>query len=356
MRKLWCAGAIACGVLLGAAPAHAEPLPGPGVAEAPMNALGYALEPTNDWRLSSPLASDPLSGQPLVDLEPGGGRKLLQVDPGDDTGLPRTLPAREGQRKIGKPADRRPLLPAADVVSGTRPDPAKGPSGALGGVPVSGVPMPLAGQDFSVADTPVDSFVGTLPLLSSLNPSGSSAIGSSAAGGTRRPAADERPFAAGRMEATAARADDAPLLGGLAGTASTVNDLQRRVVDVQSDLSGLPLGGEPVRRSARLAPPPTTAPSTSTPAGPASAATPPPGTALAGTAPAATAPAATTPAATKPAATKPAGSVAPAGRPAPTVSAAPVPAASNQRNQGFPATEAEDPRLYEEPVDGFVGK
>ena len=144
MRKLWCAGAIACGILLGAAPAHAEPLPNPGVAEAPLNALGYALEPTNGWRLASPLASDPLSGEPLVTAEPGGGRKLVQLEPGAGSDVTNMLP-RQKTRRIEKPADRRPLLPAADVISSTRKDPAQRPSGALGGVPVSGQPSREAG-------------------------------------------------------------------------------------------------------------------------------------------------------------------------------------------------------------------
>ncbi|MEV6297883.1 hypothetical protein AB0M02_00590 [Actinoplanes sp. NPDC051861] len=318
MRKLWCAGAIACGILLGAAPAHAEPLPNPGVAEAPLNALGYALEPTNGWRLGSPLASDPLSGEPLVTAEPGGGRKLVQLEPGNGSDLTNMLPrqktAQQQAKRIEKPADRRPLLPAADVISSTRKDPAQRPTGALGGVPVSGLPMPMAGQDFTLGNTPVDGYVGALPVLGSLSPAGTTALP-----GTRAFSPDERPSAFGRTEATTT---DFPVLGGLDGTTNTVSDLQRRMIDLQTDFSGLPIGGTPLRRGAKPVPP-TTTPTTA---------------------------AGDTPSAAEPA-SEPAGAATTDSPAAET----PAPAPSIARNHGFSATEADDPRLYEEPVDGFVG-
>ena len=106
VRKLWCAGAIACGILLlGAGPARADELPTPSGLDTPVTALGYALAPTNDWRLFGPVASDPLGGGPLVTLK-AGDRQLLKVKPG-------------GQRQdqpTEKPADHRRVLPAADLV------------------------------------------------------------------------------------------------------------------------------------------------------------------------------------------------------------------------------------------------
>lgn len=230
MRKLWCAGAIASGLLLmGAAPAQADELPNPSIIDGPMSALGTALEPTNGWRLSSPVASDPLSGQPLMTLEPGGGRQLLQVQPGADSHLTGAV-AGQPQGRTEKPADRRRLLPAADVVSRTVPNAADQPRGMLGGLPIQGVPMPFAGQDVKLANVPVDGTVDHT-LFSGLNPAGLPA-------GTRTPAADERPVS--RAER---RAIDFPLLDG----DGTVDDLQRRVVDFRSDIAGLPLGGSPVR-------------------------------------------------------------------------------------------------------------
>ncbi|MBG0566786.1 hypothetical protein [Actinoplanes aureus] len=296
MRKLWCAGAIASGILLlGAAPAQADVLPNPSVLDAPVTALGYALAPTNDWRLSSPVASDPLSGEPLMDLKPGN-RQLLQVQPG----------AQQQGQAVEKPADHRRLLPAADVVSRTLPDAGQNRRrGPLGGLPIQGIPMPLAGQDFKFAGLPFDSIVdGT--LFGGLTPAGLPAM---AGTGTREPAADERPVAPTRTEAGS---PEIPLLGGLGG-GNPVGDLQQQLTNLQSDLSGLPVGGRSVRaKPARKA-----------------AATP-----------------------------APTASVAPVDEPAPAVSAAPAsatPAPSPSTPRGF-AAEVDDPRLHEEPVDGFVGK
>ncbi|MEU4421183.1 hypothetical protein AB0F81_11180 [Actinoplanes sp. NPDC024001] len=289
-------------------------LPNPSVADAPLTALGYALEPTNDWRLSSPIASDPLSGEPLVTLEPGPGRKLVQVQPGAQ---------QQQARPIEKPADRK-LLPAADVVSRTLPDNTDKPRGALGGLPVQGVPMPLAGQGLQIANLPVDSVVdGT--LFSGLTPAGLPAAAGTGAG-TRTPAADERPVALTRTEAQSA---DFPLLGGIDGS-STVDQLQQRIANVQSDISGLPIGGRPVRmKPARSA--------TNVPAS-----TPPTASALP-----------TDPAVAPAASEMPTAQPDPAAAATPAASATPVPSSSTSR--GF-AAEVDDPRLHEEPVDGFVGK
>jgi hypothetical protein len=346
VRKLWCAGAIASGfLLLGAAPAQAEPLPTPGVAEAPLNALGYALEPTNGWRVGTPLASDPLSGQPLVDIEPGGGRKLLQVEPGADAARTARRPAPEQSRTARKSADRRPLKPAADVISGTRPGSGE-PTGALGGVPVSGVPMPLAGQDFTVADTPVDGLFGALPLIGGLSPAGMATTP-----GTRAPSGDERPVAR-----TEAASEEFPVLGGPNGATTVVDNIQFQVVDLKSDVAGLPIGGTSVMPAGRSALPDAVAPAAGQPA--ASPSTlPATGSAAPGTTtPSTTTPGASTPSTTTSGTTTPSNSASGSPAPAKSPGAKPATSASPRQSSTLPATEAEDPRLYEEPVDGFVGK
>jgi hypothetical protein len=320
VRKLWCAGAITSGMLLlGGAPAWAdEPAapaaPGPaaasGSSQGPLStALGYALEPTNGWRLGSPLASDPLSGQPLVQLDPGPGRKLAQLPAGDGTPrLEDTKPA--GNRNV-KRSDGR-LVPSADVLR-TLPQAGQSSSGPLGGLPVQGVPMPLSGQNLHVANMPVDGLVSrTLGGFGGLTPAGVS----STPQGTRTAGPDERPIATGqRLERAQS---DFPLLGGLGG-GLPVRALSEDIVDFQSGFSGLPIGGEALRtaRSARMTPD-----DGSTPAADPSTAAP---SASAGV---------TTDAPAQPSA--------PAGF---STGEKPKPA-------GDPTID--DPRLTEEPVDGFV--
>jgi hypothetical protein len=314
VRKLWCAGAVVSGMLLfGATPAWADEPATPGTAQGPLStALGYALEPTNGWRLGSPLASDPLSGQPLVELEPGPGRKLAQLQgTGSAPRLEDTKPAKN--RNVKRSNGR--LVPSADVLR-TLPQAGQPSSGPLGGLPVQGVPMPLAGQNLSVANMPVDGLVSrTLGGFGGLTPAG---VPSTA--GTRTPAPDERPIAAGqRLERGQS---EFPLLGGLGG-GLPVRTLSEDIVDFQSGFSGLPLGGEPVR-TARSAMPddgttPDVTPSTAAPAASAGIA-------------ATSAPA------------QPSAPATPAG-----FSAGEMP-----KSAGDPTID--DPRLTEEPVDGFVDR
>jgi hypothetical protein len=314
VRKLWCAGAIASGMLLlGAAPAWADEPVAPGAAQGPLStALGYALEPTNNWRVGSPLASDPLSGQPLVQLEPGPGRKLMQL-PGAQ-GTPRLEDTKPAKNRNVKRSNGR-LVPSADVLR-TLPQAGQSSSGPLGGLPVQGVPMPLAGQNLSVANMPVDGLVSrTLGGFGGLTPAGVPA----AAPGTRTPALDERPIAAGqRLERGQS---EFPLLGGLGG-GLPVRTLSEDIVDFQSGFSGLPLGGEPVRtaRSAQAMPDdgatPDATPSTAAPAASAGIA----------------------------ATSAPAEPSAPAG----------FSAGEKPKSAGTPTID--DPRLTEEPVDGFVDR
>ncbi|MDI6103861.1 hypothetical protein QLQ12_35130 [Actinoplanes sp. NEAU-A12] len=331
MRKLWCAGAIASGfLLLGAAPALADETVAPGAGSvagsargALSSALGYALEPTNGWKLGSPLASDPLSGQPMVQLEPGPGRHLAQLAPG----TPQTEDAKPAKNRKSKAAGQG-IVPAADVlrtVPGAAPGsggPTDGGSdGPLGGLPVQGVPMPLAGQDLRVANVPVDGLVGrTLSGFGGLTPAGVPSTP-----GTRTPAPDERPIATPRLERDQA---DFPLLGGLGG-ALPVSTLQREITDFQSEFTGMPFGGSPLRtaRSANTVP--------DDGAGPA--ATPAP---VASPAPATAAPSAS--------ATDAGGAPAtPAQSSAPGFSAGENPQPAGEQ-------VIDDPRLHEEPIDGFV--
>ncbi|WP_328462897.1 hypothetical protein OHA21_36490 [Actinoplanes sp. NBC_00393] len=325
MRKLWSAGAIACGLLLlGAAPARADQLPNPSAVDGPLTALGHALEPTNDWRLSSPVASDPLSGEPLVTFQPGD-RQLLAVQPGTGNGLTEAVPGQQQGRRTGKPADRRRLAPAADVISRTVPAPQDEPSGPLGGLPIQGIPMPLAGQDMKLANVPVDQIAGGT-VFGGLTPAGTP---TAAGTDTRTPAADERPTA--RAERQSA---DFPLLGGLDGT-TTVDDLQQQIVDFRSDVAGLPLGGAPVR----VNPADNTRPADD--ARPAD-----------DTRPARDARSARDARPVSPA--RDARPVDPAldARPTQSASATKAPADTDA-----PATaEVDDPRLHEEPVEGFGGQ
>lgn len=333
MRKLWCAGAIASGfLLLGAAPALADETVAPGPASASgaaqgalRDALGYALEPTNGWTLGSPLASDPLSGQPLVQLDPGPGRHLAQLAPGGDT--PETEDAKPARNRKSKAAGRG-LVPAADVlrtVPGAAPGSGSplsdGPGGPLGGLPVHGVPMPLAGQDLHVANVPVDGLVGrTLSGFGGLTPAGVPSTP-----GTRTFAPDERPVATSALERDQV---DFPLLGGLGG-ALPVSTVQREIADFQSEFTGLPFGGTPVRAAA------------------ARSATAMPDD---GTGPA------TTPAVSPAPVTSPAGepSAAPGLPDAAAQSSAPGGFAAGENPGPVGEQVIDDPRLHEEPIDGFV--
>jgi hypothetical protein len=324
VRKLWCAGAIASGMLLlGGAPAWAdEPAapaaPGPaaasGSSQGPLStALGYALEPTNGWRLGSPLASDPLSGQPLVQLDPGSGRKVVQLAGGEST--PRLEDTKPAKNRNVKRSNGR-LVPSADVLR-TLPQAGQSPSGPLGGLPVQGVPMPLSGQNLHVANMPVDGLVGRalggFGGFGGLTPSG---VASAPA--TRTPAPDERPIAAGqRLERAQS---EFPLLGGLGG-GLPVRALSEDIVDFQSGFSGLPLGGEALRtaRSARV--------------------TPDDGS--------------STPAAT-PTTAAPSASAGVAATSAPAEPSAPAGFSTGEKPKPAGDPAIDDPRLTEEPVDGFV--
>ncbi|MBW6432881.1 hypothetical protein KZ829_03885 [Actinoplanes hulinensis] len=234
MRKLWCAGALAGGILLGATPAWADdtlapaadagaaapaigqdPAAGLGAARTSLrNALGYALDPANAWRF----AADPLSGQPLVQVEPGTARNAPALEDHPD-GRGTAKNARSGRR----------LLPAADVIRGTVPAATRRYSGSRS----SSLPIPvtlsgLLSQNF--------------PSIGGLGPAGVSPSTPAAPPPNtrvRRPAPDERPFAP-RLEHDQA---DYSLLGGLAG-ANPVSMLDRDITDLPNDVAGLPLGGE----------------------------------------------------------------------------------------------------------------
>ncbi|GAA0419295.1 hypothetical protein Aca07nite_05030 [Actinoplanes capillaceus] len=230
MRKLWCAGALAGGILLGATPAWADDTLAPaadagaapaigqdsgaglGAARTSLrNALGYALEPTNAWRF----AADPLSGQPLVQVEPGTAHVAPTLEDHPD-----------GRRNAKNARSGRRLLPAADVIRGTVPAATRRYSGS----PSSSLPIPvtlsgLLSQNF--------------PSIGGLGPAGVSPSAPPPNTRVRRPAPDERPFAP-RLEHDHA---DYSLLGGLAG-ANPVSMLDRDITDLPHDVAGLPLGGE----------------------------------------------------------------------------------------------------------------
>ncbi|MBO3740539.1 hypothetical protein [Actinoplanes flavus] len=228
MRKLWCAGALAGGILLGATPAWADdtlapaadagpaapaigqdPADGLGAARTSLrNALGYALDPTNAWRT----AADPLSGSPLLQVKPGPGGNAPTVE--DHTDGRRNT--RSGRR----------LLPAADVIRGTMPAATR----RYGGSPSSTLPVPMSLTGLLSQN---------LPPITGLGPAGVSPAAPPANTRVRRPAPDERPFAP-RLEHD--RSDYA-LLGGLAG-ANPVRMLDRDIADLPGDVAGLPLGGE----------------------------------------------------------------------------------------------------------------
>ncbi|GGN78699.1 hypothetical protein GCM10010112_52720 [Actinoplanes lobatus] len=230
MRKLWCAGALAGGILLGATPAWADdtlapaadagpgaaapatgqdPAAGLGAARTSLrNALGYALEPGNAWRF----AADPLSGQPLLQVEPGTARNAPSLEDHPDG----RRNARSGRR----------LLPAADVIRGTVPAATR----RYGASPSSSLPVPV-----SLAGLLSQNF----PSITGLGPSGVSPAAPPANTRVRRPAPDERPFAP-RLEHDKG---DYALLGGLAG-ANPVRMLDRDITDLPADVAGMPLGGE----------------------------------------------------------------------------------------------------------------
>lgn len=400
MRKLWCAGAIASGfLLLGAAPALAnEPeIPGPASAGSPSaaipsagspfvagspsagagsagpssaagspstgsasaagsapgalsGALGPALDPANDWKLGSPLASDPLSGQPLVQLEPGAGQQLARLTRGRAA---RTEDAKATGNKKSKTSGQ-PLAPAADVlrtVPGTAPGTGSplGDGGQFDGLPVQGFPAPLAGQDVGVANLPVDGLVGrALSGVGGLTPAGVASTS-----GTRTSAPDERPIAGQRLERGQA---EFPLLGGLGG-ALPVKALQSEIADFQSEFSDLPIGGMPVTgRSANTVPDDGTEP-TASPAPSASSAVAAADAADTAVAPAASGPASSAASGSGSASAEPSAS---AGAELPVVSAVPggFTAGEKPKPAGHPKpvgeTIVDDPRLLEEPTEGLV--
>ena len=336
MRKLWCAGAIAGGILLfGAAPAQADEL-GPGVAQGAPSPLRETLAQANNWRVSTPLASDPLSGQPLIDLS-AADRQLLRLQPGDNTvgGL--------GSGDAGRPVEAATragrVLPAADVVRRSVPDRAAGAArAATGPVPFSALPI----------DTLVHH---AAPALAALGPDGLPvARGNQIAGPGRHPVTVRTESAA-----EPARLPVAGTLAGLGG-ALPVNGVQRRL-----NVSGLPLGGSPVlvnperggsarpkadatatsqpaastAPSGATSPPVAASPSASSSASP-SAAVPPADAGVAGTGPSS-------------ASVTPVDPVAPVG---PVTSAA---ADAPKVDAKLAKTRAADPRLFEEPTEGLPG-
>jgi hypothetical protein len=239
MRKYLFAAVAAGGLLLlGAAPAHADERPAPGL-------LGGLLDPAGGILPADGLDVDgPLGERPLVD-----------VDPGDNTpSVVPTLPA-EGSTPaartgLGSVTDRRPAasaLPAADVVDGALAQTSDRPLRTL----------------------PVADLLGEgLPLLGGLLPDGRSpALPGSVAG-------RESGLLGGGV----------PLLGGLGGLLpeEPVRTLPADAGD--PDLSGMPAGGTAV--------PPATSPG-SAPATSAPDTSAPDRSAPATSAPAATAPAAT---------------------------------------------------------------
>ncbi|WP_229067830.1 hypothetical protein [Actinoplanes sp. DH11] len=402
MRKLWCAGALAGGILLfGAAPALADTNPVPDAGREPLSPLGQALEQTGNWRLHTPLASDPLSGEPLVDLGAGEG-PLLAVRPGDNSiGRTDGLGGAAGAAGSARLENQKPAraLPTADVVGGTLPDSGKQTRNggkATGPIPVTGE---ILAREF--ANLPFDHLVQNgLPAVATLGPDGVPV-----AQDTGTPAAPNR-----RERARTG----APVVDGLGtaglGGAVPVGGFRNNLDDLSTDISGLPLGGSPVQpqpaRSVEVPPaaaasPGTPAAGTSTPApassvpGTSDSGSPAPGSPApgavpdaatpSGSAPDAAAPDAAAPGAAAPGGSAPgaAGAPAEAAHPTPDQSAAAPGAHSAAKSSGkhpsdkhrsdkhggahapaakpsasvspdiAPRDKIDDPRLLEEPIEGL---
>ena len=384
MRKLWCAGALAGGILLfGAAPAQADTLPDPGAAQEQPSPLRDALAQTNNWRFATPLASDPLSGAPLIDLS-HDDRQLLRLQPGDDTGLhavlrPASSAGKAGSAKAGSgkagsgaagqggsgaagqggsgavghggsgvagqagsvapgPAGDRPLeaapragraLPAADVVRGTLP-----------GGTAQGGRVPAGAAAFSAL--PIDNLVRhAAPALAALGPDGLPvARGNHIAGPGRHPVTV-------RAESTEEPAG-LPVVGGLNGLGGTLNGAQR-----QLNVSGLPLGGSPV-----LVNPERSGSHPSSPASPAGvrpgASTPPVGAASPAAVPSAAVPSAAAPSGTAPSGAGAPSAVRPGAVPSGAVPSGAVPSAAGDSGGSGGADlpgVARAPRTADQPVE-----
>ncbi|MEU4691679.1 hypothetical protein [Actinoplanes sp. NPDC023714] len=262
MRKLWCAGAIAGGILLfGASPAlAASPDPLDPIGADP---IGAALRETGDWRVNAPLASDPLSGEPLVDLSLGEkqarGGKLLSLQPGHNS--------------VGRTEK---TLPAADVVSGTLPssNARSRTPGTVGRLP-NPAPAAVAAGELAFSALPFDSLMNSgSTVVTALGPDGVPVAQNNRIDGLGEPLKVTRTEKAG---------NDVPLVGGI-GTAGLGGALPvagvRRLGGLDADLSGLPLGGSPIdlqseRSAAR---PGTPDPDTTTPATPGTTTPNTPGT------------------------------------------------------------------------------
>ncbi|BBH65052.1 hypothetical protein ACTI_17370 [Actinoplanes sp. OR16] len=350
MRKLWCAGAIAGGILLfGASPALADEQP---------------LSPLNAVLGENPIPSDPLSGSPLID-----GR-ILSVKPGSN-GIGRTSgltspdhPTRPaGAARAEKQQPK--VLPAADVVNGTLPaaDPRDRTPGTMGRLP-NPAPAAMAAGELAFSALPFDSLMNSgSTVITALGPDG-------------LPVAQNNRIA-GIDSRTEKAGTDVPLVGGIGtaglGGAIPVGGVQQQLDGIGADVSGLPLGGSPVSlrpgRSARPATPdpdttpPVTpgtvpaagTPSSETPAGPTTPAVP----ATPGDSTTPSAPAAST------------GSPASAGGPASAADTDPAdpdsakPSTHHHSSAGSSAKtksgssgvaardKIDDPRLLEEPTEGL---
>jgi hypothetical protein len=325
VRKLWCAGAIAGGILLfGAAPAQADALPLPSAAQAPLSPLGEALQETNNWRVTSPLAADPLSGEPLVDLSPGD-QQLLRLQP--------------GHNRIGRAEKQQSALPAADVVSGTLPpvNARNRTPGTVGRLP-DPAPAALAARDAAVGVLPFDALMNSgSTVFTALGPDG-------------LPVAQNTQISGVTESARAKKAGgDLPLVGGIgtAGlggavpvSAGPVDGVKQRIDNIGADVSGLPLGGTPVSPQSARSARPGTPDTDETPAASRSGAPVDPVTA--GTAEPSASAATPAPSPSSAAPSVPGHHKSHAAEPSPATSAGIA-----------PRDKIDDPRLLEEPTEGL---
>jgi hypothetical protein len=213
MRKLFYAGAVAGGfLLLGAAPAHADVVPGP--AGGLLSALGgdgqgLGLDPAGGLNLESPL------GGPLTDIKPG--QNSADVSPAADVLPAGVFPAT---------ADR---TREADQATGRRPAAARPPvlSGLTGGSTGSGLTSASSGGRTTRSGSGLGGLIPAELLGGGLTPDG-------------------------RTAATTASRESAlfdggvPLLGGLGGLLPA-NESPRTLPAPGDDTpAGMPAGGTPV--------------------------------------------------------------------------------------------------------------
>jgi hypothetical protein len=231
MRKWFYAGAVAGGfLLLGAAPAHADVVPGPAgglLSGLTGDGRGAGLDPAGGLNLESPLGGSP------ADIKPG--QNSADVTPTTDFLPTDVLPAAAGRpREAERVTDRKPVRGSALTDLSTLGGPADGPSG--GGLTGGGL---TGGSSGDRAARFGGALGGVVPanLLGGLIPAG-------LLGGGLTP--DGRVAPARAPRESALFDGGLPLLGGLGGLLPANGSPRTLPATAGATPPGMPPGGTPV--------------------------------------------------------------------------------------------------------------